>query len=162
MLEEQPQRIQISGDLDESADFSSLEFIQAGVWVVDLEHVERINSMGLRKWIFWTRGLNQAQLVFKNCPPAVVHQMNILQGFLPARSVVESFYVPYHCPHCNYESRQLAQRRQDFVEGTADRPSHVALSSTRTCPQCHKEMEWDLVEKLYFRFLQYRAQRSQL
>ena len=143
----------LSEEIDENASFSDLETIKTKVLIVDLNGIRKLNSMGLKKWIMWTRSQAGTQFVFSRCPAAIVNQMNILEGFLPQGSIVDSFYIPYKCDSCGAEHSQLAQRNFDYQEATNDQPLRIALASTRPCENCDETMEWDVIEKLYFRFL---------
>ncbi len=150
---EDGKKLVLSDALDENANFSELEKLKIKNLTVDLDGVRKINSMGLKKWIALTRSQQGTHFVLRRCPAPIVNQMNILEGFLPQGAIVDSFYIPYKCESCGVEQLQLAQRNFDFQEATNDQPVRIALPPTRPCESCGETMEWDIVEKAYFKFL---------
>lgn len=149
--------IHFSGAINENSDFSGMDLGAAKVLILDLHGVTSLNSMGLRNWVNWVKGVkNKMQLHFRQCPRVVVDQMNVLQGFLPMGAVVESFFVPYHCDACQHEENYLATRGKDYMEGTVDTRDGIVMPETRPCPVCAAQMDWDIVPLKYFSFLKYR------
>jgi anti-anti-sigma regulatory factor len=149
--------VHVSGVINESTDFGEIDIAGAKAVILDLGGVIFLNSMGLRNWVIWTKGLlGKAQFFFRNCPRPVVEQMSILQGFLPMGAIVESFFIPYHCKSCNHEEEYLATRGKDFMPATVDAKGGLNVPEKRPCPVCNAEMEWDVVADKYFSFLKYR------
>jgi anti-anti-sigma regulatory factor len=149
--------VHISGMINENTDFGLLELGDAKVIIMDLEQVTSLNSMGLRNWLNWIKTVkSRMQFNFRNCPRAVVDQMNILHGFLPMGAVIESFFVPYSCASCSHEENYLATRGKDYMEGTVDVKAGTILPEKRPCPVCSASMEWDVLPEQYFSFLKYR------
>lgn len=149
--------IYMSGTINENSEFNKIDLSNAKLIYLDLRDVRNLNSMGLRNWVQWVKGLKaKHQMVFRNCPRSVVDQMNILQGFLPMGAIVESFFVPYVCDHCGHDESFLATRGQDYMEGSIDTKEGASMASSRPCPSCGKNMEMDVVPSKYFNFLKYR------
>lgn len=146
--------LRIIGRLDEESDFSKLKMPEAKIYFFNLEELTTLNSMGLRNWLLWIKKLKVTiPKVFKNCQKNVVDQMNILQGFLPPGSTVESFYVPFYCSHCTHEENYKALRGKDFLESTSDKNVSINIPHSMTCPACKKNMEVDIIPQKYFAFL---------
>lgn len=135
-------QLRLAGALDESALLPAFPEGVAGRLIVDLENVTMINSMGIKKWVDWTKTIraNGGMRLIK-CSPAAVTQINILHGFLPAGAAVESFFVPYHCDHCGHEEAFL------WTVGSA------LPEDSRSCPACHDMMDIDIIRERYFSFL---------
>lgn len=149
--------ISFSGEIGEDAKFTKQDFNDIKSTVFDLENVTLLNSCGLRSWIFWVKEIPQEVVkVFKRCPRMVVDQMNILEGFIPPNSIIESFYIPFYCEDCDEEINQLAIKGEDYVLATAESESSVAIKEDVICPECNNEMDLDILPQRYFKFLRYR------
>src|SRR6185437_12284669 len=84
----------LKGAIDEDANFAVASAEGSGV-IIDLREVTAINSVGIREWIKWTKTLPAGcKMTVRNCPKIIVDQINMVLGFLPAGTVVESFFVP--------------------------------------------------------------------
>jgi len=112
-----------------------------------------INSLGCRKWVQWVRDEMKAKqgVFLLECNPAVVNQLNILEGFIPEGSTIESFYVPYFCESCGYDTVVLFENNKDYIEGVE---SPLMRSPDEAhCPSCQGAMALDAVKARYFKFL---------
>lgn len=142
--------LSVSGLLDETAELPAFPQTIPGKLIVDLAGVVMINSLGCRIWVNWIRTVKANGGVFLvKCSPPVVHQINILVGFLPDNVKVNSFYVPYACQDCNEESFILLEEGTGFNGNGV-----VGLKEVMTCPHCKGEMTLDVIEARYFKFLQ--------
>jgi len=150
-------RLIFKGDLDENADFSSVNLGVVKNLVFDMGALRILNSIGIRSWLLWIKKfINGCNLVFVNCPHHVICQMNILHGFLPFSARVESFYIPYYCKSCDKRENILATRGKDFMEATADTKEGISISDEMLCPVCQQTMEIDVSKDNHFNFLKYR------
>jgi anti-anti-sigma regulatory factor len=147
--------IKLIGKVDESANFGPVPPKKTNQrLILDLEGVTLLNSVGLRSWVLWTRQLDRPEGIFlRNCTPAVVHQMNILEGFLPLSATVESFQVPYHCESCGFETALTLQRGKDFIESVNNEKEKVNLPDSLNCSQCNERCEADIIPSKYLHFL---------
>lgn len=142
------------GDIDEDTVFPEFETKDLKLLVFDLEEVKSINSVGIRDWINWRKKFPQGlQFYYKNCPKVIVDQFNILEGFLPAKSVIESFYVPYYCESCDLRHIEKFINESHFVRKTADHPFKI-LEKEIPCSRCGEILSVDVIESKYFRFLE--------
>ena len=82
----------LSGDLNEHFEFQDLPpFPEI---VVDLSGLKKINSVGITKWLsFFETYKVDKHFIFEKIPSAIVTQINMIQGFLPPNSQINSFYV---------------------------------------------------------------------
>lgn len=152
--------IHFSGEIDENADFSALNILPNKALVIDLNEVRYLNSMGLRSWIYWIRSLKSKQVQLRNCHPGIIHQINVLEGFLPLGGVVESFWVPYFCESCEKAFNEHASRGVDYQEVTADQSEMLNIPMEKPCPKCGETSDIDVIPSHFFKFLGKRTRRG--
>ncbi|MCB0379231.1 MAG: hypothetical protein KDD33_12130 [Bdellovibrionales bacterium] len=150
-------RLQIEGAMDEHSDYGSIEAEFTDEVVFDFGDVSHINSTGIKHWVQWVEKITadrpHLRFVFINCPKAIVDQMNMVEGFLPSNSKVQSFKVPYYCETCDKDTVCT------FVAGREYSVENGQLQLTIPDQKCGRddcEMEPDVVEQKYFRFLKPR------
>src|SRR5215470_17417507 len=139
--------VKMGGVIDEDNELGDLtERIAAGTVVIDLGEIERINSCGVRDWVNWLTRVEKAgsRVVFVECSPAIVSQINLVNNFT-GQGVVKSFFAPYFCPNCDREKVLL-------VEAAEMGPSPHRAPVCR-CDECDGVMEFDDMEDSYFAFL---------
>ena len=75
--------------------------------LIDLGGVRRINSVGVRDWVVWLRGLRQRYptIVLFDCPPAIMNEVNLVRNFAEG-AIITTFQAPYYCDRCGQESIQ--------------------------------------------------------
>lgn len=138
--------LQLAGTIDEDADFTAISLQGASEVYIDLENIKSINSCGIREWIKWIGTIPNVKLTYAKCPKAIVDQMNMVDGFLPASGQVESFYVPYFNEEAGTEKNVLFRYGVEFKEGFLQPPSEVKDDSGNL-------MEMDVIEAKYFKFI---------
>lgn len=140
--------LQVSGKIDEDADFSPHDISTAQGLTIDFEGVQTINSCGIREWIKWIRTApSSGQIAYQKCPKVIVDQINMVEGFLPANGTVESFYVPYYNEDTGSEKSVLYVKGKDFTPGKLNPHGEVTDEAGRP-------MEIDVIEGKYFKFLE--------
>lgn len=138
---------EIHGNVDEDANFAAPDFGGATAIVLDLEKVTAINSVGIREWIKWVKSFpGTAKLSVRRCPKIIVDQINMVAGFLPQGTVVQSFYVPYYADSSGNEKMVLFENGKEFKDGKLNPPAEVKDDSGEV-------MEMDVIEAKYFKFL---------
>ena len=131
------------GSINEDFTFEDLISEQSEIYIFDLEKVTLLNSCGIREWIRFLDKLGpQVKLIYRNCPPVVILQMNMVKGFLTENASVESFYAPYY-DEDNDEELKVLLKTDEISENKA--PEKLSKSG--------KPLEFDGVEATYFRFL---------
>ena len=137
------------GQIDEEVSFLEVDNMPSEV-VVDLSEVTSINSVGIRAWILWFSQFPETTFQFKKCPKALVMQMNMVEGFLPAKSEVLSLEVPFFCEECDTEKDVLFYvGKEILVENNQVKLSYDKKS---ICKEgCDPEL--DANETKFFRFL---------
>jgi hypothetical protein len=140
--------IAVTGGIDEDANFQPVDPGPAGAVVLDLNGVTAINSVGIREWIKWVKSFPPAvKLSVRNCPKIIVDQINMVAGFLPAGTRIDSFYVPYYSDATGNEKMVLFQNGKEFKDdGSLEFPAEVKDDSGEA-------MEMDVIEAKYFKFL---------
>ena len=146
--------LKLEGAIDEDAAFPSVETEKFSKVVLDLDGISAINSVGIREWMEWIRPIAaKVSLVFRNCPKAMVFQINMVEGFLPQGASVESFYVPYYSEKCDKEQNALFVVGKDVaVEGGSVKVNFDPNSQLQ-CSATDCELEMDVTEAKYFQFL---------
>lgn len=140
--------VALTGHIDEDAQFNGLELEGANQVELDLDNVTAINSCGIREWIKWIRTAPEGtSIVYKNCPKVIVDQINMVAGFLPDNGSVESFYVPYYSDSTGNEKMILFRSGNEFKDGDVFPPEDVKDEESG------EEMEMDVIEAKYFKFL---------
>ena len=139
--------IEIAGNVDEDAGFQPPDLGASSAVVLDLGGVTAINSVGIREWIKWVKSMpSSIQLSVRRCPKIIVDQINMVAGFLPPGTKVESFFVPYYADSTGSEKMVLFQAGKEFDGGQVNFPSEVKDDAGEV-------MEMDVIEAKYFKFL---------
>lgn len=140
--------LRLRGVIDEDNHLASLiPKLSGEVLVVDASEVERINSCGVRDWVNWLHGVEDAGLkvVLIRTSPSIVTQINLVTNFVGG-SVVYSFQAPYYCPACDREYLKLIE-----TEGLLG-PDPARAPAFR-CSECGGVLDFDDLEESYFAFI---------
>jgi serine/threonine protein kinase len=140
----EPGYLKLEGEIDETSDLKTVFSRKGTVWL-DLGEVNRINSVGIRKWLEAARfATPELTLVFERCSPAIVAQINMVPAFA-AMGQVSSILAPYLCPSCGDESLELVSVTEE-TEGHEFPPA-------RLCTNCGEALQFDELADEYFAFL---------
>jgi len=145
-VSDQTKVIELHGVIDE---FFSLPegLIEEGFnHIFDLDRLESINSTGIREWIRFHQKFPNISFHFRRCPKFFIDQVNMVKGFLPQNSVIQSFYVPYFNESSDAEKKVLYESGKEF-KGAELRHPDLVLDENNL------PMELDVVEARYFKFL---------
>src|SRR4051812_10372568 len=103
--------LQISGGVDEDANFQQIDTGAYKSIVLDLAGITGINSVGIREWMKWIKTFNaEVQFTIRRCPKIIVDQINMVAGFLPPKAMIESFFVPYYSDASGSEKMILFEK----------------------------------------------------
>jgi len=139
--------LEIQGNLDEDATFNPPDVGAHTAITLDLEKVTAINSVGIREWIKWVKTFPPAAaLSVRKAPKIIVDQINMVAGFLPPGTKVQSFYVPYYAEATGTEKMVLFENGREFGAGDLKFPAEIKDDSGEV-------MEMDVIEAKYFKFL---------
>ncbi len=135
--------IMMSGEVTGQSQLPNTKNLKARKLIIDLAGLKYINSGGVRNWILWMAQAKEnhpdVPFQFENFPTTFVRQVASIQGFLPPGSDVNTFFVPYYCPHCDHSAEQLYTKQKDLLKKIMSIP----------CAQCGKEMDIDAVPEHY-------------
>lgn len=119
---------------------------------VNCAQVTRINSVGVKSWIKYFQKVQakNLKLVFHECAPPIVQQMNMVFNFLCGGKVA-TLLGPFACEACG----------NNFLSSlkVADIQSSNFNIQPIPCSKCQKPAEFDDVPKLCFKFLTHRPGR---
>lgn len=137
--------VTLSGIIDEDVDFAQFPIAGKPAVKLRLKDVKSINSCGIREWIKWITA-NKGQIELFECPKVIVDQVNMVDGFLPSNAKVMSFLVPYYNDDSGSEKNVTYTFGKEYNEGGLLAPPMVKDDDGN-------EMEMDVVEAKYFKFL---------
>jgi hypothetical protein len=126
--------------------------------VIDLGHVERLNSSGIREWLLLLEKLQPPlHVTLSNVNQLMIEQASIIPGVLgPAEWTIDSFQAPYFCQTCKSDHSVSMQPSQvKFPDGHPKPPGF-------TCPKCSNPLQFDWLEEEYFAFLKRKKRAEHL
>jgi len=149
-------RLLFEGAMDEHSDYSQIAVDFSKEVVCDFDRIKHINSAGIKAWVQW-HSLVQDQLPnlkfsFINCPKPIVDQINMVTGFVPDNSLIRSFKVPYFCEECELDKTYTFVLGREYVQLDGGQFKLEIPEKPCNC-ESNGEMEPDVVEQKYFRFL---------
>jgi anti-anti-sigma regulatory factor len=137
----------ISGDMNEDAAYEGQILALGQPIVLDMEGVTSINSVGIREWIKWIKSLPEnVPLSVRKAPKIIVDQINMISGFLPPGTAIESFFVPYFSEATNNERMILFTKGKEYEGANVTAPEDIIDDSGNP-------MEMDVIAAKYFKFL---------
>ncbi len=88
--------VRMTGSIEENVNLDQLIGVPAPQMIINCKGVSRINSVGVKGWIKYFQGAQAkgTQLIFQECSPAIVEQMNLISNFT-CGGTVESIFVPF-------------------------------------------------------------------
>jgi hypothetical protein len=145
----------LHGPVDESFDFDKMPAPGSPQMTLDLAHLTRMNSIGIRGWVMWMRKQKDTRMRFRNCSRSFVELSSIYQGIIPKGSVVESVMFPWVCEDCNHSEEQSLVQGTHYRAATVDTKFELLLDKSKSCPKCGAEMDADVFVDKYFSFLKF-------
>ncbi|MCB9025773.1 MAG: hypothetical protein H6625_05615 [Bdellovibrionaceae bacterium] len=140
--------LKLEGHIDEDANLETIPKSKAQEIEIDFQKIVAINSCGIREWIKWLKSIPPNVKVFYiNCPKIIVDQVNMVAGFIPDNGKIKSFYVPYYAESSDSEKMVLFTEGKEFLGSNIQPPKVVKDDQTG------EEMEMDVIESKYFKFL---------
>lgn len=138
--------VRLFGTVDESFNPAKLlSAIEGRDVIANLKGITRFTSFGVREWVHAMEVLAQRtnRLLFVECSPAVVAQLNMVSNFVGLGSVV-SVMVPHFCEKCSKDNiviRDLSRSQPALGE-----------EPTTPCPHCGAPSTMDEDPDTYFAF----------
>jgi eukaryotic-like serine/threonine-protein kinase len=132
-------RIALSGVIDDTTDLGPVFVDLPEQFVIDLRAIERINSVGVRKWVEFMAKLSQGhRFTLEAVSYPIVMQAICVHRFFGTGSV-ESCMAPFFCPKCSRSESAIVHKGE----------AKNALPD-KHCPNCSEVMVFDELEQ-YFR-----------
>jgi hypothetical protein len=134
-----------AGDLIRNIPLEDLVGPPAPEVIVNCREITRINSVGIRVWLRYFRGLaeKKVKVTLLECPPPVVEHFNNISNFR-GKSEVESILVPYRCTICKIAESELH---------TIKEIKKKLPPNEKNCTHCGKKSVFDDITQEYFKFV---------
>lgn len=148
-IEDTPQTIVVTwmGAIDENADLEGVFAQLTRDSRFDMQAVERINSMGVHRWIpLVTRFSAAHQLAIEHISYALVQNANVVANLFGSARVT-SCMAPYYCPKCK-TNVTIGVSEEEVVAAQHQPP-------TKHCSGCGSVLEFDELDG-YFQFFKTR------
>lgn len=142
--------VSLGGSINESCSEALTRLatsLPTGTCVFNLRDIPLVNSIGASYWIKFIKAIGSGRaLIFEECSPAVVAQLNMSPSFRGAAEV-RSVCAPYSCANCDYQDLHL------LVKGV-NLPDPGERVEARVCPKCGSELAIEVFEMKFFKFNQ--------
>jgi len=138
----------ISGPINEDAEVQ-LSKLNEGLGdniTINFKGVTFINSLGVRAWINFIREIEGRNLIFEECTPEIVNQINMIPNF-KGGAQIKSVYGTYFCNSCSETQSFL------FEDGsTLPTTEDIEIPEVK-CEHCSSDdTEFEEVEDAFFAF----------
>jgi hypothetical protein len=144
------QRATLAGSIDENADLQGLFAKLTGDAVLNMQQVERVNSMGVHRWIPLATAFSQKhRLMIDEISYALVQNANVVANLFGA-GMVRSCSAPYFCGRCKINCTVIVTCEEVIAAGFS--------APERQCSRCNSVMEFDELDG-YFGFFRPRTRR---
>jgi len=141
------QIISFRGYLDETAQLPSYESLaNLKSLVFNFDGSRIINSSGIKMWVQLMSQLallKDLKIVFQNCHPLILDQINLIEGFLPKNAEVESLYVMLFCEKCEKEF-DVCKKVSDIRPGLGMAIRDLKELDCENFPECRKFITLDM------------------
>lgn len=138
-------RLEISGQINEQSIFPKLEGHPVSRMIVNLTDVPNANSMGILHWIRWWKDISKRNpamsFQFENLRMPLLSCASVVAGFLPEKSEILSFYLPYHNESEGVDTQELQKKGVHYD----DQFIHLAERIKRSHEGRELEFELDCV-----------------
>jgi hypothetical protein len=138
--------VSLEGAMDERSDFQSIFDPLEGDTTFNMRGVERVNSIGIHRWIpLISRLSEEKRVAIEEIPYPLVLGANSVANLFGQASLL-SCLAPYYCDRCG-ESRTIVVSSDD-VNATPGTPE-------KRCGTCQAVLSFDELDS-YFKFLRSR------
>ena len=112
---------------------------------INMDKITFINSPGIREWIRLMVLLKNMKTAISFCPPLIVNQINLVEGFVNKNTVMKSFYVSYYNEEKDIEKKILYVSGKDYATDFLNIKEHVEEDGNI--------FKLDVIKIKYFNFL---------
>ena len=143
-----PQKVTLSGSLDEKANLAPLFDQLKGKVVFCLGEIDRVNSLGIRNWIRLIEEYSKKNEVeISRIPYPLVVQCNVILNLF-GRAKISSCMAPYYCATCDKDVT--------FEVKSVDLKNQNEFIPNCNCPICNEHLVFNELPS-YFDFLRTKA-----
>lgn len=135
--------VRFDGSIDEDSGFDRIVLPKGKPVFIYLTNVGTINSTGIREWLNWTKNYQDEEWHLNECPTHFINQLNMIDQFVPPKSKVVSFFVPFFSDELNEEKIVLVDRAS-CTNGT--------LNVETPKDSQGNEMEIDVIPERFLKF----------
>ncbi|MBP9706752.1 MAG: hypothetical protein KBD78_03860 [Oligoflexales bacterium] len=115
--------------------------------ILNLKDITSVNSCGVRAWINFIRNIEGGrQLIFSECSPEIVSQINMIPSF-KGNAKIDSVFANFRCESCGTE-KMILYKSGSNMPATSD-----SVLAAEKCASCGSEMEMDEMPEEFFSFL---------
>jgi anti-anti-sigma regulatory factor len=142
-------KLVIVGPINEEAEvhLTKIKDQLAKKLVINFRQVTYINSLGVRAWINFMRDIAGRSLVFEECTPEIVNQINMIPNFR-ADAHIKSVYGTFYCNSCDNTQEEIFEQGKNFP---------IPPKYEVNLPKCRKcgsdDTEFEEVEDAFFAFV---------
>lgn len=123
-----------------------LELNASDTITFDLEHIDYLDSLGIRFWIHFLRSISEGRTItYRKCAPMFISQIGLVPN-LKGNATIEDFYVTFLCPTCEHNEQKL-------YPGTVSYSDMLEVDDAVTCSACGHQSELEFEPESYFSFL---------
>jgi hypothetical protein len=139
--------VDLKGVMDEFAVFDKLQALQSQSVAIGCKGVDRINSVGVKRWreLFSELRAKGMKFKFREVAPCLMNQACSIADFILADEI-DSVCCPFRCDNCD-EERVIVIASQDHSKIASGQISEI-------CSQCKSPMEFDEIPDKYFAVFQ--------
>lgn len=124
--------IYLIGWLAENCDLPAIKNIpKNSTLLVDCNLLDGISSIGVRTWLLWVKEMKAAgisKFIFNNVRSFFINQINVVTGFIPEESSIDSFYIRYYNEETDEEFELPLKRGESFNEKEIVVPNCVKVN----------------------------------
>lgn len=133
----------LSGPLNEDSLFTSASFEPTSMIHIHLDELTSINSTGIRQWVIWVKDYPESEWQLWGCPPHFINNLNMIDKFVPKKSKVKTFYLPFFSQETGEEIQILIER-----ESWESQPNKIETPRDSSGNLMHP----DIIEDRFFKF----------
>ncbi len=147
IIEYQDKQFILPSIIDELTDFSLISNCNDDPIILDFQHLTKINSYGIKRFLLAINQKPESHIIYKHCPVVLIDQLNFIPPLTRSNIKIESFYLPYYCEKCDNE-KDMYMETASFTNKMKEE-----INSLFKCEHCSEEMELCSDDSVYFNFL---------
>lgn len=110
--------VKFSGQFNEQSNFPKFDGQPVSKLILNMNDLLKTNSMGILYWIRWWKELQkrnpQIQFQVEYMRMHLLSCASVVSGFLPEKTEILSFYLPYHNEDEGVDIQELCRKGVDY------------------------------------------------